>query len=83
MQVEITGTYNNAPYSDDANVWEVEPYGIEYDGLGDFPDEGDPSKLYVAKLENKIYRYDIDSGEYQCVGSDYNEIIAIVANRDE
>ena len=74
LQVEVTGTYNNAPYDPDANAYGVEASGIEYDSIGDLPDEGDPEKLYIVKSENRLYRWDENSGKYWCCGSDYNEI---------
>ena len=79
MKVEIIGTYNEAPYDPDADVYGVAASGIEYEGFGDFPSTGDPQKLYIAKSENKLYRYDEQSGDYFVVGSDYNEIFKILS----
>lgn len=42
-----------------------------------FPNIGDVNILYGDTTENKLYRYDPDDGKYYCVGSDYNDIIAI------
>lgn len=76
LQVELTGSYNESPYDPSYNVYGVAAQGIEYDGIGDFPETGDPQKLYIAKDENRLYRWDEESG-WHCVGSDYNEIINI------
>lgn len=43
----------------------------------EFPNTGDPSLLYVATNQNKIYRWDSESASYKVVGSDYNEIKTI------
>lgn len=77
LQVEVTGSYNEAPYDPSYNVYGVQASGIEYNGLGDFPETGDPQKLYIAKDENRLYRWDEISSSYRCCGSDYNEIISI------
>lgn len=79
MKCEITGTYNTAPYDPNADVYEVEPLGIEYDAFDDLPPIGDPQKLYVVKSENKIYRYDEATHMFYCVGSDYNELTHIIS----
>lgn len=79
MKCEITGTYNEAPYDPDADIYAVAAQGIEYDTIDQFPIVGDPQKLYIVKSENRIYRYDEQDG-YHCVGSDYNEITHIIGN---
>ena len=79
MQVEITGTYNSAPYDPHVNVYSVNALEIEYDTADEFPEIGDPKKLYVAKSENRLYRFDEGTGSYYCCGSDYNEITDLVS----
>ena len=79
MKVEITGTYNEAPYTPDSNVYGVSASGIEYDSVNDFPDVGNPQILYIVKSENRLYRYSETDGLYYCVGSDYNEIMDIIS----
>lgn len=77
LLVEVTGSYNEAPYDPTYNVYGVQASGIEYNGLGDFPETGDPQKLYIAKSENRLYRWDEESASYFCVGSNYDEIAII------
>lgn len=77
LLVEVTGVYNEAPYDPTYNVYGVQASGIEYNGLGDFPETGDPQKLYIAKSENRLYRWDEASASYFCVGSNYDEIAVI------
>ena len=79
MKVEVTGTYNYAPYNIDSNVYEVNSSGIEYDSTDDFPPVGDPQKLYIVKSENRLYRWDELSQEFYCVGSNYDEITHILS----
>lgn len=79
VKYEITGTYNTAPYDPDADVYEVNASGIEYEAFDDFPPVGDPQKLYIVKSENRLYRFDEVTGNYFCCGSDYNEITHIFA----
>lgn len=83
FHVEVTGIYNDLPYDPDTDVFSIEPYGIEYDNIDDFPAVGDPSRLYVIKSENKIYRYDQETGTYMVVGSDWREIINIVSGNSD
>lgn len=45
--------------------------------INDFPPVGNESCLYIAKEENKLYRWDDTSIKYYCVGSDYNDIKTI------
>ncbi len=40
----------------------------------DFPNSGSTYVMYVAKEENKIYRWDDASLQYVCIGSDYTEL---------
>lgn len=42
--------------------------------IQDFPVMGNETCLYIAKKENKLYRWDDESIRYYCVGSDYNDI---------
>lgn len=44
----------------------------------DFPNVGDARNIYVASLENRTYRYDVDLGKYYCIGSNYDEIEKII-----
>ena len=50
---------------------------LPFDSRFHFPNIGDVNVLYGDTTENKLYRYDPDDGKYYCVGSDYNDIIAI------
>lgn len=50
---------------------------LPFDSRFHFPNIGDANVLYGDTTENKLYRYDPDDGKYYCVGSDYNDIIAI------
>lgn len=50
---------------------------LPFDSRFHFPNIGDVNVLYGDTTENKLYRYDLDDGKYYCVGSDYNDIIAI------
>ena len=49
----------------------------EFNNRYDFPSIGKPNMIYVAKDENKTYRFNEDSLTYYCIGSDYNEIEVI------
>ena len=49
----------------------------EFNNRYEFPSIGKPNIIYVAKDENKTYRFDEDSLTYYCIGSDYNEIEVI------
>jgi hypothetical protein len=44
----------------------------------EFPSIGEEGKLYIAKDENKIYRFSETNYTYYCIGSDYNEIEEII-----
>lgn len=46
----------------------------EFNNRYEFPSIGKDNIIYVAKDENKTYRFDEDSLTYYCIGSDYNEI---------
>lgn len=48
-----------------------------YDSIYNFPNEGDVNVLYVDTGQNKTYRWDNEGKKYYCVGSDYEDIIAI------
>ena len=50
---------------------------VKFSSRLEFPNIGDPSLLYVATNQNKIYRWDSESTSYRVVGSDYNEIKTI------
>ncbi|MFV0616481.1 hypothetical protein ACE418_01045 [Megasphaera sp. WILCCON 0056] len=50
---------------------------LPFDSRFHFPNIGDVNVLYGDTTANKLYRYDPDDGKYYCVGSDYNDIIAI------
>lgn len=45
-------------------------YGSRYA----FPNIGNPTILYVDILENKTYRWDSTTNNYECIGSDYTQI---------
>ena len=49
----------------------------EFNNRYEFPSIGKDNIIYVAKDENKIYRFNEDSLTYYCIGSDYNEIEVI------
>ena len=49
----------------------------EFNNRYEFPSIGKPNMIYVAKDENKTYRFNEDSLTYYCIGSDYNEIEVI------
>ena len=49
----------------------------EFNNRYEFPSIGKPNIIYVAKDENKTYRFDEESLTYYCIGSDYNEIEVI------
>lgn len=80
LQVEITGTYNEAPYDPSYNVYGVAASGIEYSTVGDFPEIGDPQKLYIVTSENRLYRWSDVDGRYWCIGTNYNEITHIISD---
>lgn len=44
----------------------------------DFPNVGDVRNIYVASIENRTYRYDVNLGKYYCIGSNYDEIEKII-----
>ncbi len=48
-----------------------------YGSRFEFPNIGDVSVLYVDTTANKTYRWDNEGKKYYCVGSDYEDIIAI------
>ena len=50
---------------------------IEFNNRYEFPSIGKENMIYVAKDENKTYRFNEDSLTYYCIGSDYNEIEVI------
>lgn len=50
---------------------------LPFDSRFHFPNIGDANVLYGDTTANKLYRYDPEYGKYYCVGSDYNDIIAI------
>lgn len=52
------------------------PHDVTYNGgtINDFPPVGNELCLYIAKDENKLYRWDDTTIKYYCVGSDYNDI---------
>lgn len=49
----------------------------EFNNRYEFPSIGKDNIIYVAKDENKTYRFNEDSLTYYCIGSDYNEIEVI------
>ena len=50
---------------------------IEFNNRYEFPSIGKENMIYVARDENKTYRFNEDSLTYYCIGSDYNEIEVI------
>ena len=79
VMFEMTGTYQEQ----EENVYPVNASGIEYDSIILFPINGDSSKLYIAKNENAIYRYDDVEKKYYCVGRDYEELGLINSGTSE
>lgn len=43
-----------------------------------FPSVGETDGVYIATMENKIYRWDSELGQYVIIGTDYNEIDLII-----
>ena len=66
---DISGNVNKAE-----NIYVKE---IEFNNRYEFPSIGKENMIYVAKDENKTYRFDEESLTYYCIGSDYNEIEVI------
>ena len=50
---------------------------IEFNNRYEFPSIGKENMIYVARDENRAYRFDEESLTYYCIGSDYNEIEVI------
>ena len=50
---------------------------IEFNIRYELPSIGKENMIYVARDENKTYRFNEDSLTYYCIGSDYNEIEVI------
>lgn len=50
---------------------------LEFNNHFEFPDIGEDGKLYIAKDENSIYRFDIKKNIYICISRDYMEIEVI------
>ena len=50
---------------------------IEFNNRYEFPSIGKENMIYIAKDENRAYRFDEKSLTYYCIGSDYNEIEVI------
>lgn len=50
---------------------------ITKETIYDFPAVGDAQCIYIAKGENKTYRFDSTALKYYCIGSDYNDIKTI------
>lgn len=42
--------------------------------ITEFPNIGNEKNVYIAKEENKTYRWDDENLKYYCIGSDYNDI---------
>ena len=75
----VSGTINN-PISVEGNVDKAENIYVketEFNNRYEFPSIGKDNIIYVAKDENKTYRFNEDSLTYYCIGADYNEIEAI------
>lgn len=45
-----------------------------YASKSDFPAVGDVNKIYIARDENAVYRFNEDDLYYYCIGRDYKEI---------
>lgn len=50
---------------------------LEFDSSYEFPSVGVANTLYIDKLNNKSYRWDVNNLKYYCVGSDYEDIAII------
>lgn len=75
----VSGTINSNGYVEGIvekadNIYVKE---TEFNNRYEFPSIGKPNIIYVAKDENKTYRFDEESLTYYCIGSDYNEIEVI------
>ena len=75
----VSGTINSNGYVEGSvekaeNIYVKE---TEFNNRYEFPSIGKPNIIYVAKDENKTYRFDEESLTYYCIGSDYNEIEVI------
>ena len=75
----VSGTINSNGYVEGSvekaeNVFVKE---TEFNNRYEFPSIGKDNIIYVAKDENKTYRFNEDSLTYYCIGSDYNEIEVI------
>ena len=56
--------------SDDLNISPIITASTHFN----FPNVGKENVLYIAKEENKTYRYDAEDSMYYVVGSDYMDI---------
>lgn len=46
----------------------------------DLPTIGEPGGVYFVKAEGATYRWDKDTGKYECAGRDYQNVIIINGN---
>lgn len=53
---------------------EVKPKPQQYQSKYAFPNIGNPSVLYVDVKENETYRWDEETRQYVCIGTDYRSI---------
>lgn len=65
-QQNIDGNINKA-----TNVYVKE---LEFKNHYEFPAIGEPNKLYIAKDESAIYRFNDTNNTYVCIGRDYTNI---------
>ncbi len=71
--------YNSFPFPIHAKIQDIKgekgDSGAEsFANKADFPVVGDENKVYIARDENAVYRYNADDLCYYCVGRDYVEI---------
>lgn len=45
-----------------------------YPSKTDFPEEGNPTLLYIAQDDNTIYRFDIETGSYVALSSTIDNV---------
>lgn len=62
----VSGNVNQA-----TNVYVKE---LEFKNHYEFPAIGEPNKLYIAKDESAIYRFNDTNNTYVCIGRDYTNI---------
>lgn len=57
-----------------ARTIEVKLKPQQYQSKYAFPNRGDPSIIYIDVKDNFSYRWDEETGQYICIGTDYRQI---------